>query len=122
MLIMEQVQSHLEVPSGQRSRWHLRASLVVVGAIVSALVLAAVDRAHVASHDALSTAAFGLPLKWLNQNQSALDPPLPYNARLLSPWEYPTDFSIGLFAIDVLAVLALLVGSRFLIRSIRAAK
>ena len=122
MLIMEQVESHVEVPNARRSRSRLRFSLVVTGAAILVLVLAAVDRAHVASHDALSTVPFGLPLNWLNQNQGALDPPLPHSARLLSPWEYPTDLSLGLLVIDLIVVLALLVGSRFLIRSIRAAR
>ena len=121
MLIMEQVESHLEVPNAQRSLWRLRFSLVVAGAAILVFVLAAVDRAHVASHYALSNVAFGMPLNWLNQNQASLDPPLPHSARLLSPWEYPTDLSLGLLVIDLLVVLALLVGSRFLIRSITAA-
>ena len=44
----------------------------------------------VKKHEELSNIKLGLPIKFLVQNQSHYDPPLPWQVQLSSPWESPT--------------------------------
>lgn len=48
----------------------------------------------------------GLPLTWVQQDQSSLDPPgYPWTGQLLSPWEHPVSVSWTALAVDI-AVMA----------------
>ncbi len=49
----------------------------------------------------LASADFGLPLPWLHQNQSSLDPPLPVRLAPGSPWEHPSSADWPSLAVDV---------------------
>lgn len=52
--------------------------------------------------------AFGLPLAWVEQDQSSLDPPYPAEATFQSPNEHPTSIAWLPFVADVAMVLAAL--------------
>lgn len=55
----------------------------------------------------LSKVELGLPLKFLEQNQSHYDPPFPIKVRLYSPWENPTNISWIRFSFSVVIVFIL---------------
>jgi len=76
------------------------AAVVVLGALL--------DRATVATASGLAVLRFGGPLAWLSQDQSGLDPPLPDEARLASPWEHPTSVAWLPFVAEV-AIVAVVV-------------
>ena len=110
------------VDSAQRvsvtRRWRGAAALAGL-ALVSALVASVValfDHVTVANLDGLSRVAFGYPLKWLTQDQSALDPPFPARTSPASPWENPTSVEVGPLIVDVLVVYAVLVTGWFVAR------
>lgn len=70
------------------------------------IVLATTVRDHdpVATRAGLHSVDLGWPLVWLHQDQSFLDPPLPYRMALASPWEHPTQVSGAAFLVNVLTV------------------
>jgi hypothetical protein len=90
----------------------------VVGIAISSVVLFAValiDRTSVQSRTELQDVRFGLPLSWLVQDQSALDPPeFPRSVGLASPLENETHILWPEFFIS-LGLLSLLVGAAFLL-------
>lgn len=50
---------------------------------------------------------YGLPIPWVHQDQSALDPPPhPSQTGFVSPWDYPTTFSAIVLLLDVVIVFA----------------
>jgi hypothetical protein len=69
---------------------------------VLTLVLALTDTVQVAGESEQSQVTFGAPFGWLTQGQSALDPPFPWKAELVSPWEHPVT-------VDMLPLLANLI-------------
>lgn len=73
--------------------------IVVVASALSGEVLVD-NRADLHSVD------FGWPIAWVHQDQSSLDPPLPFALGFTSPWEHPTTVSPGTFLVDVLVVFA----------------
>lgn len=60
----------------------------VLDLLVVALLLL-LDKVQVQTQPVLSHVALGMPLNWVSQDRG-LDPPLPYSAGFISPWENPT--------------------------------
>ena len=81
------------------------AGVVVSGAVVLALLL--VDRVTVRTAGELASVRLGLPFAWVQQEQT-IDPPLPWRAGLLSPWEHPTTLSVLPLLADLVLVGAVL--------------
>lgn len=82
-------------------------------AFVVQVVLVLLTRVRLAGPADAVAVQFGLPLGWVVQDQTKLDPPYPWTARFQSPWEHPTDVLAGPmlinYALIVLAVYALAV-------------
>ncbi len=79
----------------------LLALAVVIGAVF-------LDSTTVTSNADQADLAFGLPLAWVEQDQSSLEPPFPAEASVLSPNEYPTRIAWLPFVADVALVLGTL--------------
>jgi hypothetical protein len=86
------------------------------------------DEDRVASKHDQASVGLGLPMRWLHQDQSAYDPPLPTQLGPASPWENPTSISFGTLMADVVVVflavalvLGLLVTALHGVRSSRRA-
>ena len=78
--------------------------------LVAVLLLPLVDTDRVTEPAERASNELGLPLAWIEQDQSARDAPLPSNSGLASPWENPTDVSVGALLANVaLTALALAV-------------
>ncbi len=98
------------------------AALGIVISLVVVLALPLVDRARVQSQTELSDVRLGLPISWLVQDQSALDPEFPRRVGLASPLEHPTYLLWPEFLLN-LGILSLLVCAvcLFMTRRIAAA-
>lgn len=85
--------------------------LGVLGVVVLALLL--VDRVTVRTAGDLGSVHLGLPCAWVHQEQG-VDPPLPWRAGLLSPWEHPTTLSVLPLLADLVLVGAVVVAAWWL--------
>jgi hypothetical protein len=72
-----------------------------------------------AQQDQLS---FGWPLAWVTQDQSSLDPPLPYRLSVASPLESPTHFHELALVVDFALMLGVVLAAAWLIRRAAAEK
>ena len=94
-----------------RSRWFLILGVPV--AFLASLVVTAATAmgGHVVVDDraGLRSVGFGWPLTWVRQDQRSFDPPLPWSMGFAPPLENPTDVSLGLLLLNVLA-LAVAIG------------
>ena len=100
------------------SRWLMM--LAALGFSVMAVVVTPlVDHDVVRDKTAQESVDLGLPVSWVHQDQSALDPPLPAQASLASPWESPTSVSVGAFALDVVFVLVVAAGLGLIVLALR---
>ncbi len=63
------------------------AGIAAAAGVVMALLL--LDRVVVVSRQELDRVTLGMPLSWVTQEQH-VDPSLPVDVGLLSPWEHPT--------------------------------
>lgn len=77
----------------------------LAGSALVVLVMAMLDDVRVTSKADQASIAFGLPVAWIHQDQTSLDPPFPFDAGLESPWEHPADVSWTTFGGDVGLVL-----------------
>lgn len=69
------------------------------------------DGATIREHDGLRTVHLGLPLNWVEQDHSRLDPPrYPVDEGFLNPANYPTSLHGGYFLFDILLLAAFLYG------------
>ncbi|RHA37984.1 hypothetical protein [Cellulomonas rhizosphaerae] len=84
------------------------AAAVVVVSVAVVVLVALLDRATVTAASGLGILRFGGPFGWLGQDQSVLDPPLPFETRPLGPWEHPTSVAWLPFVTDV-AIVAVVV-------------
>ena len=98
-----------------RWRFLLSASVAVVAVLLASVILvpalALLDHDTVASQQDLSVVQFGLPLDWVTQDQSGLDPPdFPRHQSLASPLEHPTALTARRYWLNV-AALSLVLGT-----------
>ncbi len=92
--------------------------LLAVAAVGITFAIALSDHVAVLSRSGLGHIQFGLPLVWLRQDQSSLDPSFPMNATLISPWDYPTSVSVVPLVCDVLVAFGLLLAGWFVVRRV----
>jgi hypothetical protein len=92
-------------------------ALVAVGVTLATALL---NQETIAGRSDLGRARFGLPLDWLVQDQSSLDPPFPFDATFISPWEYPASVALFPLVFDVLVVYAVLLVGLFVLRFSRS--
>lgn len=96
-----------------RSRRGPALLLTLLGlSVLSLLVVVASpwwDTDRVASKEDQADVSLGLPVPWLHQDQSSVDPPLPWHLGPASPWEHPTTVAFGAFLADV-ALVAVVLG------------
>lgn len=95
-------------PHPLRALWI--ATLLAALAVPVVLALTNIDTYRVAIREDQARVGFGMPLNWLVQDQSSLDPPLPYRLDVGSPLEHPTDMLVVPFVLDVAAVWVVFVG------------
>lgn len=75
-------------------RFLVMAATGMAASLVLALLLIAVDRDKVQGESEMSHIELGVPVNWLQQDQSGLDPPaFPRNVGLASPLENETTVS-----------------------------
>jgi hypothetical protein len=74
-----------QAPARNRAWSALVPVLLALVAVGITFATALIDHATVVSRSGLGHVGFGLPLVWLSQDQSSLDPSLPMNATLISP-------------------------------------
>lgn len=104
----------LEDRSGSAPRRPLLLAVVALSAVIAAFLVSALAvTASPVLHNVELTqraddrdVAFGLPVAWIHQDQSSLSPRVPGKVGLVSPWEYPTEMSAGVFLVNVLIVSA----------------
>ncbi len=109
---MTELQNRKQVEADVRRPW-LR-TLGVLAAAVFAVVFSVVlvlltpwfGHPTVSDRADQQDVAFGMPIAWVHQDQSSLDPPFPWQTEFVSPLEHPTTVSAGAFLVDVLIVLA----------------
>ncbi len=82
--------------------------LFIVIATIMIVALVVVDRQAVQSSDGLTSVRFGMPLAWIDQDLSALSPPMPASVGIHSPWEHPTDVRFTRLAVNVVSAYLLL--------------
>jgi heme exporter protein D len=95
------------VKTGGWRLW-LAGATAVVCAVLLVLVACGLDRETVSDKADQQSLDFGLPVAWLHQDQTSLDPPFPARVSVASPLENPTDLSGLAFLVDLLVVLAAL--------------
>ncbi|GAA4700837.1 hypothetical protein [Nocardioides conyzicola] len=95
------------VKTGGWRLWLAGATVLVCAALV-VLVAGGLDRETVRDKADQQSLDFGLPVAWIHQDQTALDPPFPARVSVASPLENPTDLSGLAFLVDLLVVLAVL--------------
>ncbi len=84
------------------------ASLILIS-IVIVVMLSTLIPVGVINESELENLGFGIPFKFIYQNQSSLDPPLPIRLNFGSPWEHPiVSFSVGYFILSAGVVLLIL--------------
>ena len=102
----------------------LFAAALLATSLLAVLLLTGVDTARISAPSDSAHVELGLPLPWVVQDQTALDPAYPTDLGLASPWEHPTDISPPLLAVDVLltalALLVLLAAARAAVRRSRS--
>jgi hypothetical protein len=98
----------------------LTAAVLALSAVGLTLATALFDHDTIASRSGLARVTFGLPLDWLVQDQSSLDPPFPWNATFISPWEYPVSVALFPLVFDALAVYVVLLAGLFAVRFTRS--
>lgn len=77
-------------------------ALIAVGIVCGGVVL---DHDTVRTEQQLAETSFGLPLEWVDQDLSSLDPPLPYEMAFHNPRTYSTSIEAGPLAVNVAAVM-----------------
>jgi hypothetical protein len=77
-------------PKATRLKPLFFAAITILADLVLVVVLAFGDTSRATTVGDLSNLEFGIPFKWLLQAQH-LDPPMPYDATLLSPLENPSS-------------------------------
>jgi hypothetical protein len=87
-------------------------ALIAVGITLATAIL---DHVTIASRSGLARVTFGLPLAWLVQDQTSLDPPFPLSATFVSPWEYPASVAWSPLVFDVLVVFTALYAGLFVV-------
>jgi hypothetical protein len=112
--IRDRAESSIEQRSGRAwlLLWPLAALVVAAGLV---LVSPLMGHATVNDESAQRDLGFGMPLTWVHQDQSALDPPFPWQARFGSPTEAPTTASAALFAAAVVIVFVVMVATLALV-------
>lgn len=89
--------------------------------LLTVVLLAGVDTERVLEPSGGAHVELGLPLPWLVQDQTSVDPAYPTDLGLASPWEHPTDISLPLLVLDVLltalVLLVLLAAARSVVRA-----
>jgi hypothetical protein len=93
--------------TGWRRRWVVAVAASCCASFVLTLLLAFTDSVQVAGDPEMGQVTFGTPFGWLTQDQSALDPPFPWRAEFVSPWEHPVTVDL----LPLLANLILLMGA-----------
>lgn len=104
--------------SGKRRR-SVVPELLALAAVAITLSSALLGHVTALGRSGLAEVRFGLPLAWLTQDQSALDPPFPWSATPVSPWDPPASIAVLPLVFDALAVYAVLLGGLVLVRVMR---
>ena len=86
-----------------RRQWLVSLGILTVSVLV-VLVAPFLDSERVDGRSDQERVELGIPLAWVHQDQTSLDPPFPAQAELLSPWENPTEISWRVFSGDVVLV------------------
>lgn len=106
--------------ASDRPRLLRRLAGLLALAVLAVLLLTLVDTVRVTGPDGRAEVELGLPLPWVAQDQSAVDPAYPTDLGVASPWEHPTEVSLPLLALNVLltalALLVLLAAVRAVLR------
>ena len=97
-----------QAPGRQRTWTALAPVLLAPVAAAITLSITLVDHSTVVARSGLVYIGFGVPLVWLKQDQSSLDPSFPMNATFISHWGFPASVSVVPLLLDVLVVYALL--------------
>jgi hypothetical protein len=103
----------------ERSRWGKPACVFSMFAASVLLVLVSTCvpmTAH--SQSELAQVRLGLPFQFVLQDQGRLSPPLPCQAGLASPWEFPTRILGAQLLLDVTVIFALLLLAAGICRAI----
>ena len=110
-------------PVEPHHRPHRGVAAAVIGALDVAVValLMLIDKVEVQAQEGLDQVAFGMPLNWVTQQQT-LDPPLPYSANFISPWENPTAIEWLPLALNLLLVGVVLAGVWRLVLALRSSR
>lgn len=96
----------------------VRPRVALAGAAIGALDVALValllflDKVQVQSQQELARVGLGMPLNWVTQKQG-IDPPLPWRAGFLSPWENPTTIAVLPLFVNLVIVGSVLAGVWF---------
>ncbi|MCW2796704.1 hypothetical protein [Nocardioides sp.] len=94
-----------ERPRGRRVVLWLVAALLTFAVAGSIVVLSPLWQAvQVSRSGQLRALTYGWPFGWLTQDQSAMNPRLPVEVSVISPWEHPVDVGWVTLMLD-LAVL-----------------
>jgi len=90
------------------ARWTRLVLLVLGAAVLLAPASPLVDLDDVARTSDMASIDLGLPVPWVHQDQSGLDPAGLSSRGLASPWEHPTSVSYGPLLADVALLLVVL--------------
>ena len=85
-----------------RVKWALAVVVSGLSAFLTVLILTSTESERVDTEAELARVDFGRPLVWVTQDQSALDPPFPYDVVPTSPQENPTDVQAAPLVANVL--------------------
>jgi hypothetical protein len=89
-------------------------------ALVTVNLLAFRDTARFRDESEVSSLTFGLPLGWLQQDQSAFDRPFPGTTTFSSPWEHPFSVEFVPLLLDSALVMSLLLVAWLVVRAVRS--
>ena len=97
------------VEDGERTARPVRRQRLVSLGILTVSVLVVLvapflDSERVDGRSDQERVELGIPLAWVHQDQTSLDPPFPAQAELVSPWENPTEISWLVLSGDVVLV------------------
>jgi hypothetical protein len=117
---MSRAETTGHAPARRASLRTLTPAVLVLIAVGITLATALIDHDTTASRSGLARVTFGLPLDWLVQDQSSLDPPFPWNATFISPWENPVSVALFPVVFGGIAVYAVLLAGLFVVRFTRS--